>query len=219
MKTRTSSLLAAVIAMTALISVNASAQGPDGGRRSGSHNGGARVENHSATRGNYNNGPAHNGNHGNGGPAINNNHGGNHRGPAHNNGNHYGDNRGPAHNNGYRPAPNNHINPSVGHGPGPAHHHDHYRPAPRPRDHYRRPIPPRYFNRSAAYYRRAHIFADCLAAAAANALLGAIVANIPPYYTEVIINGAIFYLADNILYRPVAIYGRPYFEIVSPYYY
>jgi len=202
MKTRTSTLLAAAIAAMALISVNASAEGPDHGRRGydeGRHRNSVHADNRS-----------------------------------HNNGHNPGHNTRPS--DSYRPMPNDRITPSVGHNPGHnfghnpspnigrerySEHRPEYRPEPRPRHHarYRRPEPPRNFHRSPAFYRTARIFTDCLAAAAANAIVGAIVSNIPPYCTEVLIDGSVFYLADNILYRPVVISGRPYFEIASPYYY
>lgn len=207
MKTRTSTLLAVSIAMMAFISVNASAQGPDYGRRGDGGRRGHSTERVEHRNGNFAKRPS--------------SHSDNRSYTEHR-----GHNNGPAVHHNNRPAPDNHITPSVGHHPAPAHRHheyaDHrpdYRPAPRHHEHYRRPVAPRYYHRSAAYYRRAHIFADCLAAAAANALAGAIVANIPPYFSEILINGTLFYLADNILYRPVIISGRPYFEVASPYYY
>ena len=114
---------------------------------------------------------------------------------------------------------NNHANVghgNIGHGHAtPAPRPAAVRPAPRPEP---RPAPrPRY--RRPAGYRAARIVGDAIVTAAAitaaNAIIGAIVNALPPYYTEILINGRVFYLADNILYRPVVINGVPCFEIVN----
>ena len=101
---------------------------------------------------------------------------------------------------GHRPAPP--PRPAVR--PAPRRH-----PAPAPRPRYRRP----------AGYRAARIVGDVIITAAAitaaNAIIGSIVSALPPYRTELVINGSVFYLADNILYRPVVINGLPCFEIVN----
>ncbi|MBO4570595.1 MAG: hypothetical protein J5699_01555 [Bacteroidales bacterium] len=138
-------------------------------------------------------------------------------------GNHHGDNA-------FRPGNdkpgNNHGN--VGHNNG--HHanvgHGHATPAPRPAV---RPAPrpeprpaPRPRHRRPAGYRVARaidraavMIGDAIAVAAVNAAIGAIVTALPPYHVEVIINGRVYYLADNILYSPVVINGIPCFEVVD----
>ena len=130
---------------------------------------------------------------------------------------HSGHNPGHNHGNapGYKP----------GHNPGHSHgHNPGYRPAPRPRPEIahrpHRPAPRPVYHRPRVHrVNTARIVGDIIAAAAINAAIGAIVTALPPYHVEVIINGRVYYLADNILYSPVVINGIPCFEVVNNRYY
>lgn len=186
MKKFTTSVLVISIAMMGTLSLNASAKGPDNNRRSD----GPRIENrNNRPSGRHGDNAFHPGHRG-GNPGA---HNGNYNRPT---ARHHGH----GHGIGHRPAPP--PRPAVR--PAPRH-----RPAPAPRPRYRRP----------AGYRAARIVGDAIITAAAitaaNAIIGTIVNALPPYYTELVINGRVFYLADNVLYSPVVINGVPCFEIVN----
>ena len=128
-------------------------------------------------------------------------------------------------NHGNRPSGNHGDNAfrpgNSGHNPG---HNPGYKPAPRPRPEIahrpHRPAPRPVYHRPRVHrVNTARVVGDIIAAAAINAAIGAIVTALPPYHVEVIINGRVYYLADNILYSPVVINGIPCFEVVNNRYY
>ena len=130
-------------------------------------------------------------------------------GPGHGRGNNYGDpiySKAPKarhHHNEYRPA----ARPAVHHAPAPAPRPVvHHRPAPRPR-------PVVVYRNNGRRIRRA--VATIAAIEATRAIVGSLVYNLPPYCREVLIDGAVFYVADNILYRPMVVNGAPCFEVVN----
>lgn len=187
MKKFTTSVLVISIAMMGTLSYNAAAKGPDKNRKGD----GPRIENRNRPSGN-------------------------HSGSAFHPGNKPGKKPGDRPAKVGKPSSGKHA---MGHKPAPV-HRPAVRPAHRPAP---RPVPaPRHRHRSHASYRVARtidrtamIVSDIIAAAALNYAIGTIVSALPPYRTEVIVNGAPFYLVDNILYRPVVISGIPYFEIVN----
>lgn len=199
MKKFTTSVLVISIAMMGTLSLNASAKGPDNNRRSD----GPRIENRNhRPSGKHGDNAFHPGNKG-GNPGA---HNGNYNRPMAGN---------PGHNPGYHPGHNPGHNHGIGHRPAPA-PRPAVRPAPRPRP---VPVHHRHHSHRPAGYRAARIVGDAIITAAAitaaNAIVGAIVNALPPYYTELVINGRVFYLADNVLYSPVVINGVPCFEIVN----
>lgn len=146
------------------------------------------------------------------------------RGPGYGNVEHRGD-KGRGHHDRYSDPVYSHA-PAARHN-GPAVHHGgpaiHHAPAPRPRPVVKyRPAPrPRpvavYHNNAGRRIRRA--IATAAAIEATRAIVGSLVYNLPPYCREILIDGAIFYVADNILYRPIVVNGAPCFEVVNPEYY
>ncbi len=204
MKNISASALIIAIAMMGAVSYNAAAdnhgRGPGNGRiesnhgnrSNGHHNGGANAYHPGDKHG----APAHNPGMGRGNAPA-----GHHGAVGHN----------PGHNSG----------PASIHRPAPAPRHDIHRPAPRPAVvHHHAPRPVVYHNYPARYYRRAArraaaAMATIAAIEATRYAIGAIVSALPPYYTEVIIDGIPYYLSGNILYRPIVINGAPCFEVVD----
>ena len=217
MKNISASALIIAIAMMGAVSYNAAADNHGRGPGNG------RIESNHGNRSNRSNG------HHNGG--ANAYHPGDkHGAPAHNPG--MGRGNAPA---GHRnidrgPAAGHHG--AIGHN-GPAHRPDvhcpaprpaeFHRPAPRPRPvavHHHAPRPVIYHDYPSRYYRRAArraaaAMATAAAIEATRYAIGAIVSALPPYYTEVIIDGIPYYLSGNILYRPIVINGAPCFEVVD----
>ena len=116
------------------------------------------------------------------------------------------------------------ADPIYSHAPA-AHHHSaayHHAPAHRPRPvvHHRPAPRPRsvvVYRNNSRRIRRA--VATIAAIEATRAIVGSLVYNLPPYCREVLIDGAVFYVADNILYRPMVVNGAPCFEVVNPEFY